>query len=204
MNKKGTVNIAFLASHGGTNMQAVIDACKDDRLSAHPCAVISNNACSTAIQRAQHEGIPHYILNSKTHPDDDERDAAIVVALEKHQTTLIVLAGYMKKIGPKTLQQYQGRIINIHPALLPKFGGKGMYGRRVHEAVLQAGETETGVTIHLIDAEYDTGPVLAQTPVLVLKDDTVESLAERVLQKEHHFLVETLGRIVSGNICLKG
>jgi phosphoribosylglycinamide formyltransferase-1 len=194
------MNIAFLASHGGSNMQAVIDACKTGQLKAKPCVVISNNSNSTAIARAQKEGIPHYTINSVTHPNDDERDTAMVAVLEQHRTELIVLAGYMKKIGTKTLRRFQGRIINIHPALLPKYGGKGMYGKRVHEAILQAGERETGVTIHLIDEEYDTGPILAQTIVPVLQNDTVDSLVERVLQEEHRFLVKTIGRILVGDI----
>jgi phosphoribosylglycinamide formyltransferase-1 len=108
----------------------------------------------------------------------------------------------MKKLGPRTLERYEGHIINIHPALLPKFGGLGMYGARVHQAVLDAGEKETGVTIHLVDAEYDTGPIVAQCHVPVLADDTAESLAQRVLEQEHRFLVETIGKIVSGEITL--
>lgn len=104
----------------------------------------------------------------------------------------IVLAGYMKKMGPRVLSSFAGRIINTHPALLPKFGGRGMYGRRVHEAVLASGERVTGVTVHLVTAEYDEGPVVAQVEVPVHADDTVESLAERVQERERELLVETL------------
>ena len=102
----------------------------------------------------------------------------------------------MKKIGPAVLSAYAGRIINIHPALLPRHGGPGMYGRRVHEAVLAAGDSETGVTIHLVDEEYDHGHILAQTRLPVLKGDTVDSLAARVLRREHEFLVETIEGLV--------
>jgi phosphoribosylglycinamide formyltransferase-1 len=119
-----------------------------------------------------------------------------------HDVELVVLAGYMKKVGPRTLRHFAGRVLNIHPALLPKFGGQGMYGRRVHEAVLAAGERETGVTIHLVDDEYDHGRILGQCRVPVLPGDTVESLAQRVLQREHEFLVEMLVRIVSGAVAL--
>ena len=196
------MNLGFLASHRGSNMQAVIAACKSGRLAARPCVVICNNSGSGALDRAKREGIPHYHLSSKTHPDPVQLDAAILDALLRHDVELVILAGYMRKLGSKTLERYRGRIINIHPALLPKFGGQGMYGARAHQAVLAAGEQETGVTIHLVDAEYDTGPIVAQCRVKVLADDTVESLAQRVLEREHSFLVETIGEIVSGDIVL--
>lgn len=108
----------------------------------------------------------------------------------------------MRKLGRKTLRRYKGRVLNIHPALLPKYGGKGMYGCHVHEAVLEAGDSQTGVSIHIVDEEYDTGPVIAQAAVRVRPDDSVESLAARVLEREHSFLVETLARIESGRIVL--
>jgi phosphoribosylglycinamide formyltransferase-1 len=115
-----------------------------------------------------------------------------------------VLAGYMKKIGPRTLARYRGLVLNIHPALLPKFGGQGMYGRRVHEEVLAAGDRMTGVTVHLADEEYDRGPILAQREVPVVRGDTVDSLAARVLEAEHALYVETLARIARGEIRLAG
>ncbi len=196
------MNIGFLASHGGTNMQAIIDACKSGALAAKPAVIISNNRQSGALVRAREETIPYALINSITHPDDAARDGAICTTLEAHEVELIVLAGYMKKIGAQTLQRFRGRILNIHPALLPKYGGRGMYGRNVHEAVLAAGERETGVTIHLIDEAYDTGPILAQAIVPVEVDDTVDSLAARVLAREHSFFVETIARILSGEIQL--
>jgi phosphoribosylglycinamide formyltransferase-1 len=196
------MNLGFLASGRGSNMQAVIDACKSRQLTAKPCVVISNNSGSGALARADQEGIPRYHLSGRTHPDPAQLDAAILDALLRHETELVILAGYMKKLGPRTLKRYAGRIINIHPALLPKFGGLGMYGARVHQAVLAAGDKETGVTIHLVDAQYDTGPVVAQCRVQVLTDDTVESLAQRVLEQEHRFLVETIRKIALGEITL--
>jgi phosphoribosylglycinamide formyltransferase-1 len=114
----------------------------------------------------------------------------------------VILAGYMKKLGPATLGAYRGRILNIHPALLPKHGGQGMYGRRVHEAVLAAGETVTGVTVHVVDEQYDHGPILAQREVTVLPGDTVDSLAARVLAQEHRLYAETLQQISDGRIPL--
>lgn len=197
------MNIAFLASHGGSNMQAVIDACKAGRLDARPVAVICNNAGAPALDRAAREGIPAYHLCAgRRCPDEAALDREILATLRRHAADLIVLAGYMKKIGPAVLAAYRGRIVNIHPALLPKFGGKGMYGRHVHAAVLAAGERETGVTVHLIDENYDTGPILAQATVPVRPDDTVDALAARVLEREHVILSETLQRIAKGDITL--
>jgi len=196
------MNIAFLASHGGSNMQAIIDAVKQGRLKANLVAVICNNSGSMALQRAESENIPNYHISSLTHTDPDQADAAIVEILKKCKTDLVVLAGYMKKIGDQTLKAYQGRILNIHPALLPKFGGKGMVGKRVHEAVLKSGDSVTGVTIHLIDEKYDNGPILAQEEVAVLENDTADSLAERVLEKEHTLYAETIAKIITKEIRL--
>jgi len=183
-------------------LQAVIDACKSGRLNARPRIVISNNSASGALQRARREGIAHAHLSSVTHPEPCELDRAICDTLRQHDVDLVVLAGYMKRVGPQTLAGYAGRIINIHPALLPRFGGGGMYGGRVHQAVLAAGVEVTGVTVHVVDAQYDHGPILAQRQVPVRAEDTVDSLARRVLEQEHDLLVETLARIASGEIVL--
>jgi len=196
------MKIGFLASGRGSNMQAVIDACRQGKINAVPVAVVSNNSGSGAMERAEKEGLARYHLSSVTHPDPADLDRAIVEALERHGTDLVLLAGYMKKLGPATLERFKGRILNIHPALLPKFGGPGMYGRRVHEAVLAAGEKESGVSIHIVDADYDTGPVIAQERVPVLPGDTPDSLAARVLEQEHRLLTATLGRIASGELPL--
>jgi len=198
-----TLYLGFLASHGGSNMQAIMDACKSGRLDAKPCVVISNNSDSMALQRAKNEGIPHYHISSVTHPGPLE-DEEILRVLRHHGVDTVILAGYMKKLGPDTLQAYRGRILNIHPALLPRFGGKDMYGKRVHEAVLAAGEKVTGVTIHIVDENYDTGPIINQCQVPVLEGDTVDSLAERVLRHEHVLYAETLQKICDGRIVLTG
>lgn len=196
------MNLAFLASHRGSNMQAVVDACKEGHLQASICVVISNNSSSEALARAKREGIPAYHRSSQTHPDPEQLDTEILGLLRQHHADWIVLAGYMRKLGPGTLAEYKGRVLNIHPALLPKYGGQGMYGRAVHEAVLAAREQETGVTIHLVDADYDQGPIVAQTRVPVLCTDTVETLAVRILETEHRFLVETLASIARGELLL--
>ncbi len=198
-----TLRLGFLASHGGSNMQAIIDACKTGRLDAKPCVVISNNSDSMALQRARNEGIPHYHISSVTHPGSLE-DEEILRVLKRHGVDTVILAGYMKILGPATLRAYRGRILNIHPALLPKFGGKGMYGKRVHEAVLAAGEKVTGVSIHIVDENYDTGPIINQCQVPVHEGDTVDSLAERVLKNEHVLYAETLQKIAEGKILLGG
>jgi phosphoribosylglycinamide formyltransferase-1 len=189
------MNLAFLASHNGSNMQAIIDACKNRTLLSKPCIVISNNRDSGALKRAESENIPSLCLNGKTHPDFDDLDKAICEALVNHGTDYVILAGYMKKIGNRVLEQFKGRILNIHPALLPEYGGKGMYGMNVHKAVIDAGEKESGVTVHIIDENYDTGPIVAQAKVPVFENDTPETLAERVLEKEHEFFVEVLKRM---------
>lgn len=196
------MNIGFLASHNGSNMQAIIDACNSGGLQAVPVVVISNNNGSGAMVRAKQEGIPSYHLSSKTHPKPKELDEAILEVLLKHKVDIVALTGYMKKLGPKTLSRYAGAVLNIHPALLPKYGGKGMYGIRVHEAVLAAGEYLTGVSIHIVDEEYDKGPVIAQAWVSIEDADTPETLQERVLEQEHSLYPHTLQKIVSGEIQL--
>jgi phosphoribosylglycinamide formyltransferase-1 len=196
------VRLGFLASHRGSDVQAVVDACATGRLAAVPRLIVSNNADAEVLVRARAAGIATCHLSSVTHPDPDRLDGAILDALLAHDVELVIMAGYLRKLGPRTLRHFAGRVLNIHPALLPKFGGRGMYGRRVHEAVLAAGERETGVTIHLADEEYDQGRMVAQCRVAVRSDDTVESLAARVLEREHSFLVETLARIVSGEVRL--
>ena len=199
-----TLRLGFLASHGGSNVQVIIDACGSGTLDAEPCVLVSNNSDAPVMARVRAAGIATYHLSSHTHPDPSLLDDAILEALTRHGAALIVLAGYMKKIGPRTLARYRGLVLNIHPALLPKFGGQGMYGRRVHEEVLAAGDRVTGVTVHLADEEYDRGPILAQCEVPVVRGDTVDSLAARVLEAEHALYVETLARIARGEIRLAG
>ena len=197
-----SLSIGVLSSHEGTNLQSIIDACKEGWLHARVRVVVCNNSRSMAIERARREGIPFRHISGRTHPDPHELDAAIASAFEEHGVELVVLAGYMKKLGPRTLDRYRGRILNIHPALLPRFGGEGMYGSRVHEAVLDSGDAVSGVTVHLVDEEYDRGPIVAQRKVPVLVDDTPDSLARRVLEQEHAIYPETLQMIASGEIDL--
>lgn len=194
------MNIGFLASHRGSNMQAVVEACRVGELAAQPVVLICNNRQAEAVARADRQGITVHVLNAATHPDPEALDQAMLEILQRHGCDVIVLAGYMKKIGPRVLTAFRNRILNIHPSLLPKYGGKGMYGRAVHEAVLAAGEKATGVTVHLVNAEYDDGRIISQCEVPVHPGDSVETLAARVLEREHGLLVETLKEVAAGYI----
>ena len=196
------MRLGVLASHGGTNLQAIIDACKQGRLQANVEVVISNNSNSTVIHRARNEDIQAYHISSGTHPQPCQEDRAIRDALKNHRVDMVVLAGYMKLLGPETLALYRNRVLNSHPSLLPKYGGKGLYGTRVHEAVMNAGERVTGVTIHLVDDQYDHGVTVAQCIVPVLPDDTVAALEERVKERERRFWIEVLRKIAASEVDL--
>jgi len=191
-------NIAVFASGGGSDLQAIIDACKSGRLNAQVRVVVSNNSGSMALQRARDEGIAAFHFSAKLIGDPGALEKRILETLLEHEIDLVFLAGYLKKMGPTVLRAYENRIFNIHPSLLPKYGGEGMYGINVHKAVLEAAETETGITIHRVSAEYDTGEIIAQRKVPVLDGDTPETLAARVLAQEHVFIVEVLSKILAG------
>ncbi len=192
------MNIAVLASHEGTTLQAVLDACAAGALAARVALVISNNAASGALRRARLAQVETLHLSGATHADPRELDRAICAALDEREIDVVLLAGYMKKLGPLTLARFSGRILNTHPALLPRFGGRGMYGAHVHRAVLASGERLSGASVHLVDGEYDTGPVLSQVTVPVEHGDTVATLAERVQQAERALVVQVLADIASG------
>jgi len=202
------MNIAVFASHNGSGLQAIIDACKSKRLDAKVCAVFSNNSGSYALQRARDNEIPAFHFSQKVISDPEALDREILDTLAKCDTDIIFLAGYLKKLSPSILRAYMFRIFNIHPSLLPKYGGKGMHGINIHKAVLAAGEAETGITIHQVNEKYDEGKIIAQRRVPVLACDTPESLAARVLEEEHVFIVETLDEIVTSyglfDACRKG
>jgi len=198
------LRIGVLASHEGTTLQAILDACATARIAAEVVIVISNNGGSGALRRATVAGSAALHLSSKTHPGPGALDVAIIEALESREVEVVMLAGYMKKLEPALLKRFRGRIINTHPSLLPKFGGQGMYGPRVHEAVLRAGERESGPSVHLVDGEYDTGRVLEQARVAVEAGDTPESLSARVQESERRLVVAVLGGIADGRIALEG
>ncbi len=183
-------------------MQAIVRACEQGDLQANPSLVISNNKDSIALRFAAEHKIIAEHLSSATHKDPDSLDQAILQALLKNEVDLVMLVGYMKLIGPRVIAAYKNRILNIHPALLPKYGGKGMYGMRVHEAVIAAKDKETGITIHHANEHYDQGQIIAQCTVPVQTGDTPQILAARVLAREHTFIVETLKNILSNKITL--
>lgn len=191
------MRIAALASHGGSILQAVIDAIENGTLPAELVLVVSNNSRSQALARASRHGIATLHLSAHTHRDPDELDAAIVRSLEEANADWVLLAGYMKRLGPRMLGRFRNRIINTHPALLPKFGGQGFYGQRVHEAVIEAGEKESGATVHVVNEAYDSGPILAQVRVPVEKNDTAEVLEERVKRAERKLIVTTLAELAA-------
>lgn len=189
--------IAVLASHGGSILQAVMDACAAGALAAQVVMVISNNGGSLALRRAAAAGLKTRHLSSRTHPHPAGLDTAICAALQASAADWVLLAGYMKKVGPRTLSAFHRRILNVHPALLPKYGGRGFYGRKVHQAVVDAGEVETGATVHFVEEDYDTGPIIAQTRVPVQPDDGAEEVERRVQAAERKLVVETLAKLIA-------
>lgn len=185
-------NIVVFASGNGSTLQAVIDAIESDNLIANIPLVVSNNPNAFALKRAEKAHIPTYVIKEK---DNDKIDEELNQVLSKIDVDLIVLAGYLKLIGPKLIENYT--IINTHPSLLPKYGGKGMYGMYVHEAVVAAKEECSGVTLHYVNGEYDRGNTIMQTVVKVLPTDTAKDLSERVQHAEKIQLVEVLKSFAS-------
>lgn len=192
------LKLGFLASGNGSSARAIIGAIQAGDLAAEARVVIANRAEAAALSFAAEQGIATACIPTKADPE--AADGQLTEALVRNGVELVVLSGYLRKLGPQVQARYAGRILNIHPSLLPAFGGHGMYGRRVHEAVVLAGVNESGATIHLADGDYDTGAILAQRSIAVLPDDTAESLETRVTALEPAFFVETLQRIVAGEI----
>jgi formyltetrahydrofolate-dependent phosphoribosylglycinamide formyltransferase len=177
------VRVAVLASGDGTNLQVLLDTLGPDA-PAHVVRVVTNRADAGALERARQAGVPTTVLR-------DAADAAELLAALA-DADLVVLAGYLKLVPQAAVTRFRHRLINIHPALLPDFGGPGMYGRRVHEAVLASGATVSGATVHYVDEQYDRGPIIAQRRVPVRPDDTPDTLAARVLDVEHELLPEVV------------
>jgi phosphoribosylglycinamide formyltransferase-1 len=184
------MRVAVAISGGGSNLQALLDALGPGA-PAQVALVISSSATAGGIERARSRKVPTHILTDHRSP------AEWLAQLQQHRIDLIVLAGYLKLVPPGVISSFRGRILNIHPALLPAFGGAGMYGKRVHEAVLASGVKESGCTVHLVDEEYDRGEILAQARVPVLPGDTAESLAARVLAAEHQLLPKIVLEVAS-------
>lgn len=189
--------IAIFLSGRGSNARAICDAIDRGEIAAEIVLIISNSAKAGGLAIAQERGIPGLPLNPARYPTEAVYVEDLLRWLKHHDIDLIVLAGYLKKLPAALIAAYPDRILNIHPALLPKHGGPGMYGLRVHQAVLDARESETGPTIHIVTEQYDEGPVIAQTTTPVLADDTAESLAARVLTLEHRLYPIALAKCLN-------
>lgn len=198
------LNLCVLASGSGSNLKAIINAGKSRKISSKVVLVISNNSASKALAAAKKNKISHYHLSDKLFSPKSEFDKKFLSLLKEHKIDLIILAGYMKKISPAVTRKYKNRILNIHPALLPAFGGKGMYGLNVHSAVLESGEEITGATVHLVDDAYDNGAIILQKKIKVKKDDTPETLQTRVLRTEHRLYPEAIKLFEHNKIQVKG
>jgi phosphoribosylglycinamide formyltransferase-1 len=198
------IRLAVFASGRGSNFQAILKAIDEKRLSAEVGVLVSNNPDAGALQIARMRSIPGVIIQKKDFSSREGFVQSMMNTLEKHRADLILLAGYMKKIPPEIVNRYKNRILNIHPALLPSFGGQGMYGHHVHEAVLAEGCRVSGVTVHLVDEVYDRGPIVAQESVPVLEGDTADSLAARVLKTEHRLFAEAVQLFAEGRVEVVG
>lgn len=172
--------LGIFSSHRGSTLRAVAEACRTRLAESQIAIVLTNNNESGAMAVARENRIPCAYVSAKTHVDGAKRDAATLAILLEHNVNLVLLLGYMKKIGPAILNAYAGRILNTHPSLLPNYGGRGMYGIRVQEAVLANAETETGATIHLVDEEYDQGPIVLQSRLPITSGDTPLTLQSKV------------------------
>ncbi|MGB2697764.1 MAG: phosphoribosylglycinamide formyltransferase [Candidatus Zixiibacteriota bacterium] len=197
------LNLVVLASGGGTNLQLIIDNIESGKLNAEIKAVISNNSKAFCLERARKHNIPTIHLSHKMFNTADEFDDKLLSILKENKVDLVILAGYMKILSPTVIRAYKNKILNIHPGLLPHFGGKGMYGMHVHEAVLKSGMKVSGVSVHIVDEVYDHGPIILQRCVPVESDDTPESLAQRVLIIEHQLYSEAIQLFAEDKIEIK-
>jgi phosphoribosylglycinamide formyltransferase 1 len=189
--------IVVLASGGGSNLQALIDHFAEAGQHAGEIVCVgSDKADAGALTRARTAGIAAEVIA------EAEQASALLALLQAHAADVVVLAGYLKLVPAAVVEAYRGRILNVHPALLPAFGGEGMYGQRIHRAVLDHGATVTGVTVHFVDEAFDRGPIIAQWPVPVLPGDTPTSLAARVLRVEHHLYPLCVAAVASGALLL--
>jgi len=195
-----SLNIGFLASGAGSSAQAIVAAMRAGELAGEARLMVSNNRSAAVLDFARAAGIPAVCIPTKD--DAEAADAKIAAVMADHGVELIVMSGYLRRLGPTTLARYAGRILNIHPGPLPRFGGEGMYGRRVHEAVLAAGVAESGIVIHLVDEEYDHGAPIARAVVPIMAGDTAADLEARVRAAEPSFFVETLKRLSRGELSL--
>ena len=192
--------LGILVSGKGSNMTAIINACEEGYLPAKVEVVISSNPKAGALEIAKEKNIKTVHYGTFQNQNLEEIDLSVCKVLCDSKVDFVLLAGFMKKVGRTVLTKFKGRILNVHPSLLPKHGGKGFYGLNVHRAVIDAGDQESGATIHLVSEEYDEGTILAQKSVIVDPKDTPELLAAKILKIEHVLYVETVKEIIEGNI----
>ena len=198
------LRLAVLVSGGGTTLQGLIDAVDTGLLQAEIVAVVSSRRDAYALLRASGRNIPTLVLRPRDYSRAAEHDAALAKALREINPSLIVLAGYLAALGQDTLEAFKGRIMNVHPSLLPAFGGKGFYGPHVHRAVLAAGCKITGATVHFVEAEFDSGPIILQEAVRVADDDTCDSLAVKVQALERELYPTAIRLFAEGRLCQTG
>ncbi len=189
-------HLAVFCSGNGSNFKALYQQIHERHLPCQIVMCLSNNSECGAMNFAREHGIDAVHLSSKSVPDESAFVQTMLSELEKRQVELILLAGYMKRVPKEVVQRYPNRILNIHPALLPKFGGEGMYGMNVHRAVIEAKEKESGATVHFVTENYDEGEIIVQGKVLIAPDETPESLAAKVLEVEHRIYSDALAHVL--------
>ena len=192
--------LVVLACGTGSLFVNIVEACKKEVLPAEVVGLISCNSQALVLKKAEEKKIKSHVLELKKFSNFSEWDKALCSLLKDKKPSLILLAGFLKKIGPQVLSEFKNRIINIHPALLPRYGGEGMYGLNVHQAVIANKDKKTGISIHLVGEEYDTGPLLAQKEIEVSPHDTPQSLQEKVKKEEQTFYVSVLQKILKEEI----
>jgi phosphoribosylglycinamide formyltransferase-1 len=196
--------VAAFCSHGGSNFAAIADAATRGGVPIEMAVMIHNNARAGAREKAEARGIPTEWVPRKRFPDNDAYAQHILELLEKYEVDLVALAGFMQMIPNKVVQRFENRMTNIHPALLPFFGGRGFYGMKVHRAVFESGMKVSGPTVHLVDDEYDHGPILLQQAVSIDDCRTPEEIAARVLIEEHKIYPKALGLLAEGRFRVEG
>ena len=199
-----SVNIGVLISGGGTNLQSIIDSIEAGKIKGEIKIVISNRKDAYGLIRAEKSGIEALYINRKGFNTEEEYNEKIIEEFTKREIELVVLAGYLKVLSKGFTEKYQGRIINIHPSLIPSFCGKGCYGEKVHQMVLEHGVKVTGVTVHFVDEGTDTGPIIIQRAVEVKDNDTVDTLKKRVLTVEHELLPEAIKLFCENRLTIEG
>lgn len=188
--------IGILSSHNGSGFEAINQACEQKILDAQVVIVVSNNTEANVLKKAENKNIPNFIVNSKKYPNEN-LDLKITKLMQEFKVDYIFLSGYMKKLEENLVKTFENKIINCHPALLPKYGGKGMYGTFVHEAVIKAGEKKSGCTVHFVNENYDEGEFILQNVIEIKTDDTVQSLEEKVKKLEIKTIIEALKKLIN-------